>query len=117
MPIIGEAGLTRDQAIDVAAQLQAEGFLALEERVGVIRDPAPDRTEGGLYLPDQSKNKPILGTVVMVGEGVTSDIRVGDRVSFTKYRPTRFELPLVNGDKVQVEVMHVADIYIRWGRL
>lgn len=110
---IGLKGLTRSEARDVAAQLEAEGFKALEERVGVIRDPAPEKI-GLIHIPDSAQVKPIRGTVVMVGEMVQSDLQIGDRVVFTKYRPTLAEFPLLNGDSVFVELMTVSDIYVRW---
>lgn len=110
---IGLKGLTAAEARDVAAQLEAEGFLALEERVGVIRDPAPDKI-GSIHIPDAAQVKPIRGTVVMRGEMIQSDIQIGDRVVFTKYRPTLMEFPLLNGDSVFVELMTVSDIYVRW---
>jgi len=116
MPDIGENGLTRGAAIDVAARLAAQDFLLLEDRIAVIRDPEEEEV-GGIIIPEQSRGKPIRGTCVMVGDMVQNDISVGDRVAFTKYRPTRFQLPLMGGDNVQVEVMHVADVYIRWGRM
>lgn len=115
MPDIGENGLERSEAVDVAAMLLAQGFLLLDDRVAVIRDPEAEEISG-IIIPEQARNKPIRGTVVMVGEAVVSDVTVGDRVAFTKYRPTRFQLPLMDGKNVQVEVMHVADVYIRWGR-
>jgi co-chaperonin GroES (HSP10) len=114
MPDIGENGLTQAEAVDVAARLLAQEFLLLDDRIAVIRDPE-EQEKNGIIIPEQSRNKPIRGTVVMVGDLVQHDIEVGDRVAFTKYRPTRFQLPLIEGE-AQVEVMHVADVYIRWGR-
>jgi len=113
MADIGLKGLTAAECRDIAAQLEAEGFLALEERVGVIRDPAPEMV-GSLHIPDQAQVKPIRGTVVMKGEMIASDVQVGDRVVFTKYRPTLMEFPLLSGDSVYVELMTISDIYVRW---
>ena len=39
------------------------------DRVLIRRDEAEGRTKGGLYLPDQAKQKPRVGTVVAVGPG------------------------------------------------
>jgi co-chaperonin GroES (HSP10) len=50
----------------------------------------------------------------MRGEMIQSDVQVGDRVVFTKYRPTLMEFPLLNGDSVYVELMTISDIYVRW---
>lgn len=120
MANIGEKGLTRKEAMDVAAQLEAEGFVLYEGRIAVIRDPEKEQ-EGSIILPEQAKRKPLCGTVVMVGVGAQVDeegnevgIHVGDRITFSKYFNTLFELPLINGDTVFVEVVHMHDVYIGW---
>lgn len=116
MANIGEHGLTRKEAMDAAAQLEAEGFIMYEERIGVIRDPEQEKI-GSLYVPDQARNRPLRGTVVMIGAGVSEEfgIYVGDRITFSKYFNILFDLPLMNGeDTVYVEVVHVSDLYIGW---
>ena len=121
MANIGEKGLSRQECIDVAAQLEAQGFILMGEKVAVIRDPDQERTAGGIIIPDGSATKPLRGTVVAVGAGCVTDdgdpigVRVGDRVTFTKYRGTVHQLPLVNGDDVvHVESVHVGDIFFVW---
>jgi chaperonin GroES len=118
---IGEKGLTRQEAMDVAAQLEAQGFVLYGARVAFVRDPEEEKTASGLILPDQARARPLRGTVVMVGRGAEVDeegnsvgIRVGDRATFSKYFNTLFELPLINGDKVYVEVVTLNDVYIGW---
>ncbi|MDR9757175.1 MAG: co-chaperone GroES [Thermacetogeniaceae bacterium] len=52
-----------------------------------------EKTEGGIFLPDTAKEKPQKGEVVAVGTGkVTSDgkkvpieVKVGDKVIFSRY--------------------------------
>jgi co-chaperonin GroES (HSP10) len=113
---IGENGLDRKEAMDAAAQLAAEGFRCYGEKVGVIRDKEADKV-GSIYIPDNSRSKPLRGTVVMVGEGVPEDfgISVGDRATFSKYNNVLFDLPLVkSGDSIYVEIVHCTDIYIGW---
>jgi chaperonin GroES len=118
---IGENGLTRAEAMDAAAQLQAEGFVLYGARVAIIRDPEDEKTASGIIVPDQARSKPLRGTVVMVGagaeiddEGAATGIHVGDRCTFSKYFNTLFELPLIDGTKVYVEVVPLNDIYIGW---
>ena len=58
-------------------------------------DPA-EKTKGGIYLPDTAKEKPQEGEVVAVGPGKHSDsgelikpeVKVGDRVLYSKYGGT-----------------------------
>lgn len=40
----------------------------------------PERTEGGIYIPNSSHGYPIRGIVVSVGEGVALDIKEGDLI-------------------------------------
>jgi len=55
---------------------------------------AEDRTQGGILLPDQAKEKPQFGKIVAVGEGKTSSdgslvipvpFREGEVVYYAKY--------------------------------
>lgn len=43
------------------------------------------RTEGGIVLPDTSKEKPQKATVVAVGKLEDIDLNVGDKIIFSKY--------------------------------
>lgn len=68
----------------------------------VVRPHTPEEmTAGGLAIPDTVKEKPLEGTVLAVGPGryneatgqrMTPDIKVGERVLFTKYAGTEFAL-------------------------
>jgi len=69
----------------------------LGDRVLVQRDEAEDRTESGIYLPEQAKDTPKTGTVLAVGDGALNtetgertplDVKKGDRVLFTSYAGT-----------------------------
>ncbi|MHB8636672.1 MAG: co-chaperone GroES [Fimbriimonadaceae bacterium] len=52
-----------------------------------------DKTASGIYLPDSAKKKPTEGKIIAVGTGRVLDtgernklnVRVGDRVLFSKY--------------------------------
>lgn len=59
-----------------------------------------DMTKGGIYIPETVKEKPQEGEVLAVGTGkyvdgklVPLDVKVGDRVLFSKY----------GGDEVKIE--------------
>ncbi|QTA37181.1 co-chaperone GroES [Thermosipho ferrireducens] len=52
------------------------------------------RTEGGIVLPDTAKEKPMKAEVIAVGniEDDDIDIRVGDKVIFSKYSGTEIKI-------------------------
>ena len=68
-------------------------FRPLHDRVVVKRIDAEEKTKGGIIIPDTAKEKPQEGEVVAVGAGardetgqlVPPDVKVGDRVLFSKY--------------------------------
>lgn len=73
----------------------------LFDRVLVKRNTEPTQTKSGLFLPDTaSKEKPVEGTILAVGNGRVSDdgkvsplaVNVGDRVVFGKYSGTEIKL-------------------------
>ncbi|MCI1207771.1 MAG: co-chaperone GroES [Microbacteriaceae bacterium] len=71
----------------------------LEDRV-VVRPVETERTtESGLVIPDTAKEKPTTAEVIAVGPGridekgnrIPVDIKVGDKVLFSKYGGTEFK--------------------------
>ncbi len=65
----------------------------LGDRVVVEHVEQADKTVGGVFLPDTAKEKPQEGKVLAVGSGrtldngtkVSMDVKVGDRVIYSKY--------------------------------
>lgn len=65
----------------------------LQDRIVVSRIADQEKTKGGIIIPDTAKEKPIEGKVLAVGNGrILEDgttrkleVKVGDRVLFTKY--------------------------------
>ncbi len=65
----------------------------LNDRVLVLRVEEEQKTAGGIIIPDTAKEKPQEGKVVAVGPGKMDDsgtrtpleVKVGDRVLFSKY--------------------------------
>lgn len=57
-------------------------------------------TKGGIFIPASSEEKPIIGKVVAVGPGKTTDegklillnVKIGDKVLFTKYTPNEVKV-------------------------
>jgi chaperonin GroES len=60
----------------------------LHERVIIKEQEIADRTEGGIWIPEESKEVPTEGTVVSVGNLVNKegeDIKPGDTIMYMKY--------------------------------
>ena len=72
----------------------------LNDRVLVKRLEEEEKTKGGIIIPDTAKEKPAEGEIVAVGPGrlddkghrVTMELKVGDRVLFSKYGGTDVKL-------------------------
>jgi chaperonin GroES len=68
-------------------------FRPLNDRVLVKRTETETKTAGGLFIPENAKEKPQEGVVVAAGEGKhlengkvkALDVKAGDRVFFRKY--------------------------------
>lgn len=65
----------------------------LQDRLLVKRLNEEERTKGGIIIPDTAKEKPQEGEVIAVGNGKVLDngtkhpldVKVGDRILFSKY--------------------------------
>ena len=72
----------------------------LNDRVLVKRLEEEEMTKGGIIIPDSAKEKPAEGEVIAVGKGKVNDkgdrnkmdVKVGDRVLFSKYGGTDVKL-------------------------
>lgn len=71
----------------------------LGDRVVVKAIEAEEVTKGGVILPGTAKEKPQQGEVIAVGSGeyidgkkVELEVKVGDRVIFSKYAGTEVKL-------------------------
>ena len=68
----------------------------LNDRIQVKRLEEEETTAGGIIIPDSAKEKPAEGEIVAVGPGkmndagerAAMDVKVGDRVLFSKYGGT-----------------------------
>ncbi|EAJ4501458.1 co-chaperone GroES [Campylobacter upsaliensis] len=66
-------------------------FQPLGKRVLVKRVEETKTTASGIIIPDNAKEKPLMGEVVAVSKEV-SDIASGDKVVFAKYGGTEVKL-------------------------
>lgn len=63
----------------------------LADRVVAEREEVPAKTTSGLYLPDNSKEKPVIAKVVAVGPDVKS-LKVGNRIVYKEYSTTELTI-------------------------
>lgn len=85
----------------------------LSDRVVVKPLPMEEVTKGGIVLPDTAKEKPQKGEVVAVGPGrlldngqrVAVDVKVGDKVLYSKYAGNEVKL-----DGEEYLILREADI-------
>ncbi len=76
----------------------------LADRIVVKVVSSEEKTKGGLFLPDTAKEKPQEGEVVAVGSGkvlengqkLPLELKVGDRIIFSKYAGTEVK---IDGDE------------------
>ncbi len=72
----------------------------LGDRILVKVTEAEEKTAGGIFLPDTAKEKPQVGEVVAVGSGKLNEdgtrqpveVKVGDRVFYSKYAGTEIKV-------------------------
>ncbi len=75
-------------------------FKPLKDRLLVKYSEEPEKSAGGLYIPDSAKEKPQKGEVVSAGAGrITDDgklqameVKVGDVVLFEKYAGSKINI-------------------------
>jgi chaperonin GroES len=83
-----------------AISINVSTVTPLGDRVFIKVSASEEKTAGGIYLPDNAKEKPQLGEVVAVGEGKRNDdgsrspvdVQVGDQVLYSKYAGTDIKL-------------------------
>lgn len=72
----------------------------LHDRILVKRLEEEEKTKGGIIIPDSAKEKPIEGEVIAVGAGkvgddgkrIALDVKVGDRILYSKYGGTEVKI-------------------------
>jgi chaperonin GroES len=84
----------------MAVSLSVSTVKPLGDRVFVKVSAAEEKTAGGIILPDNAKEKPQVGEIMQVGPGKTNDkgerqameVKVGDKVLYSKYAGTDIKL-------------------------
>src|SRR5215211_1365837 len=86
----------------------------LADRVVIKPADREEKTKGGIFLPDTaSKERPMEGTVLAVGEGRLDDngrrvpmhVKAGDKVLFAKYSGTEYKV-----DDIEYLILSEKDI-------
>lgn len=86
----------------------------LGDRVVIKPAEREEKTRSGIFLPDTaSKERPMEGTILAVGEGRRDDsgklipmsVSVGDKIVFAKYSGTEFKV-----DEVEYLILSEKDI-------
>jgi chaperonin GroES len=85
----------------------------LQDRVVIKPLPKEEVSKGGIVLPDTAKEKPQEGEIVAVGPGklsedgkrIAMEVKVGDKVIYSKYAGTEFKL-----DDEELVIMRESDI-------
>lgn len=85
----------------------------LHDRVVIERLEDGERSPGGIFIPDNAKEKPSRGVIVAVGPGKILDdgktralgVKVGDNVLFGKYSGNEIKL-----DGKELIIMREEDI-------
>lgn len=101
-----------------AVTLSVSSVKPLGDRVFVKVSPSEEKTAGGIYLPDNTKEKPQVGEISAVGSGRLNDkgerqameVKVGDKVLYSKYAGT--DVKVGNDDYVllsEKDILAIAD--------
>ena len=78
----------------------AQSIRPLNDRILLQRLEAEQKTAGGIFIPDNAKEKPAEGKVIAVGSGKVLDtgerkaleVKVGDKVLFGKWSGTEVKV-------------------------
>ena len=76
----------------------------LADRVVAVREEAKTQTASGIYLPDSSKEKPVVAEVKAVGEDV-KHVKPGDKIIYKEYSTTELKI-----DNVEYLIVKEEDI-------
>jgi chaperonin GroES len=83
----------------------------LGDRVVIKVLEAEEKTQSGIVLPGTAKEKPQMAEVIAVGAGIEKDektkdeIKVGDKVIFSKYAGTEVKM-----DGKEYTILKLADV-------
>jgi len=83
----------------------------LGDRIVIKKVEVEEKTKSGIVLPGSAKEQPQIAEVVAIGSGITEDekkkdeLKVGDKVIFSKYSGTEVKM-----DGVEYTIVKLADL-------
>jgi chaperonin GroES len=83
----------------------------LGDRIVIKKVEAEEKTKSGIVLPSAAKEQPQMAEVVAIGADITNDekkkdqIKVGDKVIFSKYAGTEIKV-----DGEELTILKLSDI-------
>ena len=83
----------------------------LGDRIVIKKVEVEEKTKSGIVLPSTAKEQPQMAEVVAIGADITGDekkkdqIKVGDKVIFSKYAGTEIKV-----DSEELTILKLADI-------
>ncbi|WP_313757936.1 co-chaperone GroES [Tissierella sp.] len=83
----------------------------LGDRIVIKKVEVEEKTKSGIVLPSTAKEQPQMAEVVAIGADITNDekkkdqIKVGDKVIFSKYAGTEIKV-----DGEELTILKLADI-------
>lgn len=83
----------------------------LGDRIVIKKVEVEEKTKSGIVLPSTAKEQPQMAEVVAIGADITNDekkkdqIKVGDKVIFSKYAGTEIKV-----DGEEVTILKLSDI-------
>lgn len=92
----------------------------LRDKVIVKPRPVEEMSKGGIIIPETSKDAPVEGTVIAVGNGILTrdgnviplEVKVGDNILYKKNSQTATEIE-VDGDKYlimsEIDILSVVE--------
>lgn len=63
----------------------------LADRVVAVREAVKTQTASGIYLPETSKEKPVIAEVKAVGPDV-KEVKLGDKIVYKEYSTTELKI-------------------------
>jgi chaperonin GroES len=95
---------------------KAQELQPLADRLVVRPIQKEEMTKSGIFIPDTAKEKPQEGEVIAVGPGkmtddgkrIPMDLKVGDRVIYSKYGGSEIKI-----DDVEMIILRESDILAR----
>lgn len=77
----------------------------LGDRVVIKQVEAEETTKSGIVIPTTAKEQPQIAEVLAIGEEVTEELKVGDKVIFSKYGGTEVKI-----DGQELTILKLEDI-------